>query len=213
MGQKYLDIIKDKYGLSSDKILHIISPLQQIGNPRLIKLNGLPVRVSTTALRYLKVALDIKNQISIDKPIDIVEIGCGYGGQAVIINRVLEINSYTFLDLWQVNYLIRRFVEDSCFDTNYIISTINELNNQLSNWDLVISNYAFSELSMTLQKRYLDKVILKSTHGYITMNSGKKGICAGMQNHSQDQLLNLIKNSRIFSEVPNTSINNYLLTW
>ena len=39
--------------------------------------------------------------------VDVIEIGCGYGGQALILSRVMEINSYTFLDLWQVNLLIR----------------------------------------------------------------------------------------------------------
>ena len=38
--------------------------------------------------------------------------------------------------------------------------------------DLLINNYAFSELPKNLQIKYLEEVISKSTHGYMTMNSG-----------------------------------------
>jgi hypothetical protein len=41
-------------------------------------------------------------------------------------------------------------------------------------YDLVISNYAFSELPSELQTRYIEKIILKAKRGYLTINSGKK---------------------------------------
>ena len=55
------------------------------------KLKGLPIKVSTTAIRYLKVALEIKENLIKKEPLDIVEIGCGYGGQACILNQIIEI--------------------------------------------------------------------------------------------------------------------------
>ena len=184
-----------------------------VGNPRLLKLKALPYRVTTTGLRYLKIALDIK-ELAGNNIGNIVEIGCGYGGQAVILDKIINIESYTFFDLWQVNMLIRRFVENSNFSSTYSLATIREDNyNCRKNWDFAISNYAFSELPYDLQKIYLDKVLKNSNKGYMTLNSGKEGQYCGLKNHSQKDLLELLPGSKVKKEIPLTGENNYVFTW
>ena len=88
IGEKYLEIIRYKYKLSIKEIIEIIDPLQITGQPKLISINGLPKRISTVGLRYLKIALDIKELIGKDTIDHIVEIGCGFGGQALILDKV-----------------------------------------------------------------------------------------------------------------------------
>ena len=94
-GEEYLNIIRKKYKLSDDEIFQILQPLLKVGHPKLLRLKGLSNKISTTGLRYLKVALDIKEHTG-SKIGNIVEIGCGYGGQAIILDKLLEIESYTF---------------------------------------------------------------------------------------------------------------------
>jgi hypothetical protein len=97
--------------------------LQSIGQPKLHHIKGLPYPVSTTSLRYLKVALEIKLQRGSQLG-HIVEIGCGHGGgQSIILDRIASIKTYAFVDLWRVNMLIMRFIEASSLSCNYSTST------------------------------------------------------------------------------------------
>ena len=212
-GEEYLKIIREKYNFKDDDIFQIISPLMKIGNPKLLKLRSFPKEISTTGLRYLKVALEIKELFGTDIG-NFVEIGCGYGGQAIIIDQLLKVSSYTFYDLWQVNLLIKRFIELSSFNSKYSIRTIKEdTYNNRNEWDLCISNYAFSELPKKLQSLYIENVLINSKSGYMIMNSGIDGNFGNIKNHSQKELLKLFQYSKISEEIPKTFKNNYLFTW
>lgn len=210
-GQAYFEIINQEYKLSIKEINEAIEPLQKVGNPRLHYVSGLQKRVSCTALRYLKVALDLR-KLKGPNFGHVVEIGCGYGGQAIILDKIGKIKSYTFFDLWQVNFLIERFIENSEFSANYNISTIRNFNGKTS-WDLVVSNYAFSELEINLQKKYYDKIITKSDYGYLIMNTGKVEKYSNNLHLSKKYLLNKIPGCFCSNELPSISEKNYLLTW
>ncbi len=212
-GEEYLKIIREKYNFKDDEIFQIIKPLMYIGNPRLLKINDLPYKISTTALRYLKIGLDIK-ELTGDNIGNVVEIGCGYGGQAIILDKLLEIKSYTFYDLWQVNLLIKRFIEDSNFSSKYTLSTLKEdSNNNMNSWDFCISNYAFSELPKALQEMYIKRVLNNTKRGYMLMNSGLSGDYGNIKNLSQKELLDKFSHASIHDEVPLTFSHNYLFTW
>ena len=164
-------------------------------------------------LRYLKIGLDIKELTGTNIG-NVVEIGCGYGGQAIVLDKLLKIETYTFYDLWQVNFLIKRFIETSNLSCQYNISTIKEYSNKTSNsWDFCISNYAFSELPKALQELYIDRVLNKTQKGFMLMNSGIHGVYGNIKNLSQVELLKSFKNSMIQDEIPLTQKDNYLLTW
>ena len=212
-GEQYLNIIREKYKMKDDEIFQILRPLMKVGNPKLLRIKGLSNKISTTGLRYLKIALDIK-KITGSNIGNVVEIGCGYGGQAIILDQLLEIESYTFYDLWQVNLLIKRFIEDSNFNTKYTISTIREDSFKCRNsWDFCISNYAFSELPKAIQEIYINKILNKTKKGFMLMNSGVSGKFGNIRNNSQKELLNRLRNATINNEIPLTHKNNYLLTW
>lgn len=212
-GEQYLNIIREEYKMKDDEIFQILKPLMEVGNPKLLRIKGLSNKISTTGLRYLKIALDIK-KITGSKIGNVVEIGCGYGGQAIILDQLLQIESYTFYDLWQVNLLIKRFIENSNFSSKYTISTIREDSlNCRNSWDFCISNYAFSELPKAIQEIYINKIINKTRKGFMLMNSGVSGKFGNVINFSQKELLNTIKNASIHDEIPLTYVDNYLLTW
>ena len=209
----YLQIIKCQHGLSEDEILNAIAPLQSIGRPYRLNVPGLELPVSTTSIRYLKVALELKQKlIGIQNP-KIVEIGCGYGGQAVVLDRVIKIHSYTFIDLWQVNMLIQRFIEDAEINCQYQIETLGSISKGFESWDLAVSNYAFSELPRALQERYISNILSRSNRGYMIMNSGVDGCFAGIKNLSKSELCRIFPGSQIKPEMPQTFHGNYLLEW
>ena len=211
--QKFFNIIHDEYKLSEKEIIEIIEPLQYCGSPRHYAINGLSKRVSSLALSYLKIALDIKKLKGVNLG-NVVEIGCGFGGQAIILDQICKIESYTFLDIWQVNMLIRRFIEFSDFRPNYYVSTIREYYPRLDNFDMAISNYGFCELPINWQNIYFDKILSKSNNGYMIFNGRKDGGCFDIDmNMSQKELSLRIPNCKFYDERPLTSPEGYLMTW
>jgi hypothetical protein len=212
LGHRYLTIILDQYGLSASEVCALISPLQTMGMPRRVRLPDLPVPVSTTSLRYLKVALDLVHRFGPHLG-HVVEIGCGFGGQAVILSQIAKVDSYTFLDLWQVNLLIRRFIESSPGSFPYEITTLRDAARSRSHWDLAISNYAFSELPLPLQTQYHSQILSHCHSGYLTMNSGEHGAFGSIANLSKADLMALFPGASCDPEIPETRPGNYIFTW
>ena len=109
-----------------------------------------------------------------------------------------------------VNKLISRYLNAVILNGSYRVITINEVLPE--KYDLVISNYAFSELPSALQKSYIKKVLVNSTRGYLTMNSGLLGVhSAGKL--SLKELRELLPPFEIYEEKPNTYEFNYIIAW
>jgi hypothetical protein len=77
---------------------------------------------------------------------------------------------------------------------------------------LVISNYAWSELPKKLQLKYIEKIMLNSNMGYLTMNSGQGGE-SGAVKLNLSELKDNLPNFEIFEEKPNTGPYNYIICW
>ena len=76
-------------------------------------------------------------------------------------------------------------------------------------YDLIISNFAFSELNKETQDFYLKKYVLNSTFGYMIYNQiNPKGF-----SYTLEEILGLIPKSYLLDEVPLTDPNNRLLLW
>ena len=207
-GLEYLNIIKKNSNLINNIDKFLIN--DQIGNPKKYYYDELKTKISPTTLRYIKVASDIK-KIFRDEITNIVEIGCGYGGQYLILDQVMKINHYTLMDLHDVNKLIEKYLEHHLLNSSYETKTINQLQSN-KQFDLVISNYAFSELPPQTQISYIKKILLKSKNGYLTMNSGKEN--SPFKKHlSLEEIKNYIKDITIIEEEPNTSEGVYIIIW
>jgi len=209
-GKEYLDcIIKNDKNLL-DKIDEFLKN-DKIGNPKKYYYKEIDKLVSPTTLRYIKVASDIKNIFS-DKIDNIVEIGCGYGGQYLILDKLINIQNYLLIDLYEVTKFIEKYLECYVLNSSYETKTINKIS-QNNSWDLVISNYAFSELPSETQYNYIKKILLKSKNGYMTMNSGLD-TSAFLKNHlSLKEITNLMPSIKIIPEKPLTHKGNYIIVW
>ena len=191
-------------------------------NPNLFKINdkvGRPRKfyfsnfgfASPTTLRYMSTALDIRERTGSDYFPRIAEIGGGYGGQASVLNLMQAYGNYYIYDLPDVQKLIQQFSSRVSTANLNILDLAHESE---MNFDLLISNYAFSELPRDLQIQYLEKVIVKASRGYMLMNSGF-GNSTGRSDGkiSVEELRKYIPNLVVSEEFPKTSPDNYLVTW
>ena len=81
-------------------------------------------------------------------------------------------------------------------------------------YDLVISNYAFSELPEAVQRDYIAKMLGASRCGYITMNSGRSNISGRSTGKmSLLEITELLPPCEILEEDPKTGPDNYIIVW
>lgn len=184
----------------------------KIGNPSLCNYEGIG-DTSPTTLRYVKVLSDLMEDFDSLDGMNIVEIGCGYGGQAVIIDKKFKINKYIFIDLPEVLPLIQRYVTD-CevgFDSVFLDGeTMGTLRDTKP--DLIISNYAFSECDKEIQKKYINLILAHCPNGYLTMNDN--GGSFGVSSYGYSELIDFISHKiTTKAEDPQTGDGNYILKW
>lgn len=123
--------------------------------------------ISPTILRYVKVMGDLQREFGDLSSFNIIEIGGGFGGQCKIINNISGFNSYTIIDLPECIPLIKKYL--SFFDIKNF-RTIDSTKIEPLYSDLVISNYAFSEIDRIEQLEYFDKIIRLAHRGYMIYN-------------------------------------------
>lgn len=206
MGQKYLDFV-----IKNDiQLLDYISVFQKndiIGNPEVFDYENIG-SISPTTLRYIKVLSDLRKYFGSLNRLNIYEIGVGYGGQCRIINSLYSPSIYTLVDLDSVLNLSKKFLEKFSLNTTLTYSNMNDLN--VDSIDLLISNYAFSELRKNIQDFYIDKIISKSKHGYITFNEINPKY---FNSYSSTELLEIIPKSFVVPEEPLTGSKNCIIIW
>ncbi len=163
---------------------------------------------SPTSLRYLKVYTDLKSLFGDLSGMDVAEIGVGFGGQAGMIHLLSSPRSYFLYDLPPVLNLAKRYLDGISCDGEYVF--MDGRSPEFLEVDLVISNYAFSELRPSVQDAYLRNVILNSRRGYMTMNTLAQAYFGGL---SQAELLRRIPNSQILPEKPLSAPGNLIIYW
>lgn len=199
----------------------------QVGSPTTYDYNGLIA--SPTTLRYALILQKISELFHDLKKIkSIAEIGVGYGGQARLIcqsiNQVQgQLEFYSLIDLPDVLELSKRYLENFSFRNGFKYLSKSELTTTNSDflYDLVISNYAFSEFSRSMQNEYIEKVLLKSRSGFILMNNGKTDvsgahICGKFGNKEcilDKELLNILPGSRVLEVEGLTTEGVYLIVY
>jgi putative sugar O-methyltransferase len=209
-GEQYLEIIKAE----APDLLEKIEKFKEndlIGGGSVYDYKMLG-KISPSTLRYVKVASDLRNFFGEDIGDKVSEIGVGYGGQLLIADNVLKFKQYDLFDLPPVLNLASQYIESHLINSSYRLQTINQHRGDV-NYDLVISNYAFSELPSNLQKIYIKKIISKSKRGYLTMNSGQKESAYQHDKLTLDELKKLLPKFEIYPEKPNTHIGNYIIVW
>jgi len=169
-------------------------------------------RVSPSTLRYVKVASDLRNLFGDFIGERVAEIGGGYGGQLLVADKVLSFTRYDLFDLPPVLALASRYLEAYLLNCAYRTTTINQHAGDIE-YDLVVSNYAFSELPSKLQRKYIEKILSKSKRGYLTMNSGKPDSAFQEDKLSLAELVELLPEPEVVDETPNSHRGNYVIVW
>lgn len=205
-GEAYLQIIRERYP-SLLSVMRRFAANDEIGgaNTCIVVEKGLSVSPST--LRYVKVLGDLicAGLASGDA---IVEIGGGYGGQAVIVRNKILWQSYTIFDLPEVGSLQARYTTEHELAVEHGQLFVGS---RVTDWNFCISNYAFSECNKQMQDWYLENVILRSKAGYMTCNFISSQF--GVDSYSQEELLAKIPYSWLEAENPLTCPANVVIRW
>jgi hypothetical protein len=191
----------------SEKFTKVLVQIDKVGEPRKFRFKPYGT-FSPTLLRYLKVYLDLEKNFGSLKNLNIAEIGVGFGGQASVISLLDEPLSYTFYDLPPVLELVKRFTRS--LEVPGSFTFIDGRDPKPTTPDLLISNYAFSELNREVQDQYLKNVVMQTPRGYITWNDLSARFFGG---YSLAELIRLIPNSQIHPEYPFISESNAIIVW
>jgi len=164
--------------------------------------------ISATTLRYIRILIALKHFFGSLDGMNICEIGVGYGGQCRVANVMWKPRRYRLVDIQPALALAQRFLDHFILPSVMSYQTMNQLNYE--NYDLVISNYAFTELPREIQDVYLEKVILRSKKGYILYNEITP---ASFRSYKADELKEMISGAEISEEYPLTHKRNCVITW
>lgn len=209
-GLAYLNIASK----DSPEFLEKIEALKandEVGNPFIFEYPGVG-KVSSSTLRYLKVASDLRKYFGKNLGETIAEIGVGYGGQCLTLDKLFNFKKYYLFDLSPVLDLVARYLECHTLRGSYQCTTLNQYAPDGA-FDLVISNYAFSELPSNLQRMYIEKILSRSKRGYLTMNSGLEDSVFTKDKLSIGELKQLLPKFEIIEECPLTAKVNYIIIW
>lgn len=158
------------------------------------------ILISPTTLQYIYVFNRLEELCGSLKDQKIIEIGGGYGGQCKIIHDYCKPASYGISDLkeacmLQKKYLSKFEVQAMLYPEYYTVEYPH---------DLVISNYALSEITEPLQTEFVRNVLLYSKHGYITCNGPI---------HSMQEIKDKFPSFKITPDIEGERKENFIITW
>jgi putative sugar O-methyltransferase len=205
-GLEYLEAIRK----SSSNVLQKLDEILQndrLGNPKLFEYEGIGM-VAPPTLRYLKILADLESNFGSLNNLRICEIGVGYGGLCRMINSYFQVETYALIDLKPVLMLAQKYLDHYVLNTTLSYKTMYEL--PKDSYDLVISNYAFTELRREIQDIYLEKIILSSTRGYITYNEINP---EDFNSYTKEELMKIMPKIKVLAEVGILDPKDCILVW
>ena len=204
-GKAYIHVLQQR-GALSPKVINELKAFSTIGGPQTFHFRGFG-RLSPSLLRYMKVASDLQLLFPDIGTLSVGEIGIGWGGQTWVLYRLAGVRRFSLFDLPEVNVLSQNVFSRIPLrepDIKYFDARSRFPREPL---DLVLSNYAFSELSRKEQRRYLEAVVRLTPRGYITWNA------LSPDGYSVQELLEAIPGATAVPETPLTHKGNVIITW
>lgn len=206
-GEMYIKYLEENF-TDYTKHLELFKENDKLGGPRVFEYpqTGL---ISPTTLRYIKVLSDIKNLMGDLSGKKIIEIGCGYGGQCFILNKFFPNLDYTLVDLEDALMLSEKYLSKLNVKAKFLPA--DKVDGLEEDYDLVISNYAFSEVNKEFQNKYWSKIIKKSINGYFTLNFVSDSF--GIDSYNLEEISEIFKekNPKLMDEIPKTFEKNIIL--
>lgn len=200
-GEKFYNTIKREHKELFKYFSHFRSS-ENYGGPIVYNYGG--ILLSPSTLRYIKVFSTIVDCIGELEGLKIIEIGGGYGGQCKIIKDIYNVDYY-FVDLPEVNELAKKYLGKLGIND---ITFYDYKNIKKQEYDLVISNHAFSELNREIQDYYNNMIIKNSKRGFFTCNV----VLNGNNGYNVSDYENM-GNVNFIDEQPNTHPNNFIVYW
>ena len=168
-GEKLASIIREDYPHLIAKV-HKFRNNDRIGKPKTYRYKDFG-KISPVSLKYMKVAGDLEKLFGNLDGLKVLEIGGGYGGQCKVLKDLYKFGKYTIVDfeetieLAKIHLLMQGV---SSIDFNEVKTPL------LEDYDLVISNYAFSKYSKEIQDKFFEKLINMSKRGYIVSDRAEE---------------------------------------
>jgi len=178
-GELYINELKKRfdvlYNSNTDYLIELCRLNDSCGKPKKYNFKNF-TDCSPTGLRYIFqsfLILTYMKECNLNN-IDVIEIGGGYGGLCFFIYKLahlfdITINTYSIFDLQMPLILQQKYLENlSIHNINYV--TLDNMKNLKYN-SFLISNYAFSEISLDLQKQYTNHVLNPYvSYGFLAWN-------------------------------------------
>ncbi len=167
LGVKYVDYIKS----SNESFLNNIEEFKKndlAGDPVKFRIPEFGL-VCPTTVRYVKMFVDITNMFGDLNGFEIIEIGGGYGGLARIVSTGKKFKKYLIIDLPETIRLQKRYLDFLQAKNVDCVNALEAFDSKES--DLLISTFALSECSMSVQEEYIQKVVSKAKRGYLVWNN------------------------------------------
>ena len=203
-GVQLLSVL-ESYGKSAEEFRHLWH--SEIGKPYTYHIPGLG-NISPTELRYSKIVCELEILFGSLDGFRITEIGVGFGGQGGQIISTFDVSEYEFVDLIEPLQLVKRYLSAIKAPENVRVTSPDRITE--GKRDLVISNYAYSELRLKLQEEYFKKVISHSKRGFIIYNHITPDEYGTM---AVEEFAGRIQGAEIFAERPLSHPGNALVVW
>jgi len=187
--------------LGGPTIPEYVKACDAIGNPPI----NANVGYSTYTLRCLYTMRDIIKHFG---PLDgknILEIGGGHGGlcHMMTVATAVEYKSYTLVDLPLVNSLARRYLEAAGVSRGVRYMSSEEI--MPRKYDIVISEYSFSELDTKGQNYYIDSIMKYCQGAYLAMNIWN----TDRKEETKRRLMKVFNQIEEYPEEPTSKYPNY----
>jgi len=175
-GQEYLSCIQKNTTITEQQIISFCELNDRLGAPNRHSYGTLVC--SPTNLRYLYHAHLILTYFkTFTLPsYKLVEVGGGYGGLCLAIQTLaphytVTLESYTILDLPAPSRLQEKYLTLHTLPAPVSFVNAETFGATLPGQDyFIISNYCFSEISFEFQKRYIETLFPKVSHGFMAWN-------------------------------------------
>lgn len=167
-GTKYIETI-GQYNID-EELISKFKENDQYGGASLVDYGEPFGKISPSTLRYIQNTLDIANFFGEGELKKIVEIGGGYGGLCKSINCLCDFEEYHIYDLESCGQLQEKYLSHFNLSGKVFFHSVPE---KIEDVDLVISNYAYSELNEEYQDLYYENVIKNANKVYMILNKGQ----------------------------------------
>ncbi|MFF0264640.1 hypothetical protein [Kribbella sp. NPDC004536] len=176
-----------------------------IGRPEVVSY-GVYGELSPSTCRYVKTLAELADRFGSLDGLTVVEIGGGYGGQALVTHEVFQPERYALIDLDEALELQRAYLTASDVGGCFEFVAADDFQAAPAA-DLVISSYALTECYRDAALGYGEKYVVPSPRGYIVGNQ-----LMADRLYPTD-LLRLRSTGHLDREVPQSAAGNYVFWW